>query len=143
MLWLVDEIFNYNNSNSDIVSRIYLDQAVSLFDFGIVNFMNIDDKKKAVPAIQPYGRMKVLLPIPVSQYYEYLNQDLPLRIGDLVEVPFGKRYLAALVIGSSNGSLDASKLKPVLKKYDLPGFCLLYTSPSPRDRTRSRMPSSA
>ena len=25
----------------------------------------------------------------------------------------------------------------------LPPFCLLYTSPSPRDRTRSRMPSSA
>ena len=25
----------------------------------------------------------------------------------------------------------------------LAGFCLLYTSPSPRDRTRSRMPSSA
>ena len=25
----------------------------------------------------------------------------------------------------------------------LDGFCLLYTSPSPRDRTRSRMPSSA
>src|SRR5664280_3051297 len=25
----------------------------------------------------------------------------------------------------------------------LPGDCLLYTSPSPRDRTRSRMPSSA
>ena len=24
-----------------------------------------------------------------------------------------------------------------------PGACLLYTSPSPRDRTRSRMPSSA
>ena len=26
---------------------------------------------------------------------------------------------------------------------ELPGSCLLYTSPSPRDRTRSRMPSSA
>ena len=25
----------------------------------------------------------------------------------------------------------------------LSGYCLLYTSPSPRDRTRSRMPSSA
>ena len=25
----------------------------------------------------------------------------------------------------------------------LPNVCLLYTSPSPRDRTRSRMPSSA
>ena len=26
---------------------------------------------------------------------------------------------------------------------ELPHLCLLYTSPSPRDRTRSRMPSSA
>ena len=31
---------------------------------------------------------------------------------------------------------------PVPKK-DPMGICLLYTSPSPRDRTRSRMPSSA
>ena len=28
-------------------------------------------------------------------------------------------------------------------EYSLCWFCLLYTSPSPRDRTRSRMPSSA
>ena len=28
-------------------------------------------------------------------------------------------------------------------KFDDAYFCLLYTSPSPRDRTRSRMPSSA
>ena len=28
-------------------------------------------------------------------------------------------------------------------RYDQFGDCLLYTSPSPRDRTRSRMPSSA
>ena len=32
---------------------------------------------------------------------------------------------------------------PVLNKVDLPGACLLYTSPSPRDATLSRMPSSA
>ena len=30
-----------------------------------------------------------------------------------------------------------------LNLIDTPGHCLLYTSPSPRDRTRSRMPSSA
>ena len=29
------------------------------------------------------------------------------------------------------------------EQYVLDSFCLLYTSPSPRDRTRSRMPSSA
>ena len=31
----------------------------------------------------------------------------------------------------------------VLELEDEDGYCLLYTSPSPRDRTRSRMPSSA
>ena len=31
----------------------------------------------------------------------------------------------------------------LVSKANLPFLCLLYTSPSPRDRTRSRMPSSA
>ena len=38
------------------------------------------------------------------------------------------------VYGSIRNSKDANRLKKI---------CLLYTSPSPRDRTRSRMPSSA
>ena len=42
---------------------------------------------------------------------------------------------------------DLNKLKSIAKEIIAPGaiisFCLLYTSPSPRDRTRSRMPSSA
>ena len=38
------------------------------------------------------------------------------------------------------GSWDTSK---VATMYYMFGACLLYTSPSPRDRTRSRMPSSA
>ena len=45
---------------------------------------------------------------------------------------------------SSLLSLDAN-LRSIdgLAKLDPPSTCLLYTSPSPRDRTRSRMPSSA
>ena len=31
----------------------------------------------------------------------------------------------------------------LIKNKEMPKGCLLYTSPSPRDRTRSRMPSSA
>ena len=39
---------------------------------------------------------------------------------------------------------DNDEPKPVLmKRFALSDDCLLYTSPSPRDRTRSRMPSSA
>ena len=38
---------------------------------------------------------------------------------------------------------DISKLSPQDRVKQGISFCLLYTSPSPRDRTRSRMPSSA
>ena len=44
------------------------------------------------------------------------------------------------------GYIDAEpSINSALSEVDiaLSGFCLLYTSPSPRDRTRSRMPSSA
>ena len=40
-------------------------------------------------------------------------------------------------------SVKQSKLKKPLFNFVLFMDCLLYTSPSPRDRTRSRMPSSA
>ena len=32
---------------------------------------------------------------------------------------------------------------PLFAQHERPGICLLYTSPSPRDRQKSRMPSSA
>ena len=39
---------------------------------------------------------------------------------------------------------DGAELTRSFERFVLdPGTCLLYTSPSPRDRTRSRMPSSA
>ena len=38
----------------------------------------------------------------------------------------------------NQGSFNAN-----ISAWDVSGVCLLYTSPSPRDRTRSRMPSSA
>ena len=37
----------------------------------------------------------------------------------------------------------SAKAAEILAKYDRTGDCLLYTSPSPRDRQKSRMPSSA
>ena len=62
--------------------------------------------------------------------------DRPALPGDaqLVRTPIGIDGLA-LIVHPSN-SLDALSL---VQARD----CLLYTSPSPRDRTRSRMPSSA
>ena len=82
--------------------------------------MDVEDKQSDSSMTLPCGRINVLLPIPVSQYYEYLNEDLSLRIGDLIQVPFGKRYLPAVVIGSVEGQVEVSKLKRVSSKYDLP-----------------------
>ena len=38
---------------------------------------------------------------------------------------------------------ETKRLQVGMIGFDPAGGCLLYTSPSPRDRTRSRMPSSA
>ena len=84
--------------------------------------MDVEEKQSDASMILPRGRINVLLPIPVSQYYEYLSTELPLRIGDLVQVPFGKRQLPALVMGSSSGRVDTLKLKSVINKYDLPSL---------------------
>ena len=65
---------------------------------------------------------------------------------------FVKKYLPGTVkfktTPKSIGSVpiyfsDIDGLKLTKKAYKLDGCCLLYTSPSPRDRQKSRMPSSA
>jgi peptide/nickel transport system ATP-binding protein len=46
------------------------------------------------------------------------------------------------IVGES-GCGKSVTIKSVLRIVPKPGACLLYTSPSPRDRQKSRMPSSA
>src|SRR5665811_952918 len=50
-------------------------------------------------------------------------------------------FLALPTPPDGDGNADLKYVLGVAK--DMGRFCLLYTSPSPRDRTRSRMPSSA
>ena len=60
-----------------------------------------------------------------------LKEEVVVKINRTAKVTSrGKRFRfsALVVVGDGNGHV---------------GVCLLYTSPSPRDRTRSRMPSSA
>src|SRR5665811_2391544 len=66
------------------------------------------------------------------------NEGLPIQIPmiDIAEVGTGGGSIARVVAGS------AMRVGPE-SAGAAPGPCLLYTSPSPRDRTRYRMPSSA
>ena len=54
-------------------------------------------------------------------------------IGERIN-PTGRKLLAAEMAAGDFSRVEADAVAQV---------CLLYTSPSPRDRTRSRMPSSA
>ena len=69
----------------------------------------------------------------VAQFIATFEAD----IVNLVEVE-GCSNLEALVVDGGAAALRGS-----YTGYVRQGTCLLYTSPSPRDRTRSRMPSSA
>ena len=84
-----------------------------------------------------------------------LMQELAsLGADDLIEKPVGvsfsgdlalayrvclwSRLANRVVLQLSNQEVESAE-----GLYQVVGTCLLYTSPSPRDRTRSRMPSSA
>ena len=55
--------------------------------------------------------------------------------------------IAVYIVSDGKGILAADESTGTIKKrfdsINTESTCLLYTSPSPRDRTRSRMPSSA
>ena len=48
-----------------------------------------------------------------------------------------------IIFGRSTAEAEEYKLERLKKRLDTATACLLYTSPSPRDRQKSRMPSSA
>ena len=53
-----------------------------------------------------------------------------------------KKSIKNIEIAKSQGK-NSVVIEKQTGKFSSRGGCLLYTSPSPRDRTRSRMPSSA
>ena len=64
---------------------------------------------------------------------------------DFADIKMRSKVAPVYLVKSASGDLD-SVVVPMhgLGLWSVMyGFCLLYTSPSPRDRTRSRMPSSA
>ena len=82
--------------------------------------------------------------IPEVKYYDKELEELAEQISNLPEVRYYDREVEAIC---DQVDLVREQIKglPEVKYYDeqVDAICLLYTSPSPRDRTRSRMPSSA
>ena len=81
----------------------------------------------------------------IDQFIEQaLTEDV--RDGDhtsLACIPPGARTRSKLLIKDAGVVAGVELAKHIFKKVDPNSNCLLYTSPSPRDATLSRMPSSA
>ena len=88
---------------------------------------------------------------------ELSDEERPLAPLGLKALPLMGRVLEAMnppveciysspavrAIETANGVIRELSKPPEVEVHPSLYFCLLYTSPSPRDRTRSRMPSSA
>ena len=87
------------------------------------------------PLIMTYGQSE---DYPFTAY-EIVNDWAESNLADILyyygEERHSRRIAAAIC--------EARKKEPIKTGKQLADICLLYTSPSPRDRTRSRMPSSA
>ena len=65
--------------------------------------------------------LQVLLPLPLSEAYDYLPlAGKSLKPGTVVEVPFGKKQGIGVVWGSGPSNLPPAKLKAVMGTVDLP-----------------------
>ena len=71
---------------------------------------------------------------------EILGVVVQIALMVILSYPLGK-YIAKVYKGEKTWSDFMAPIERVI--YKVCGICLLYTSPSPRDRQKSRMPSSA
>ena len=85
----------------------------------------------------------------VSDFLDHITQARTMAESDIFQSEWAKLRKEPHVTQEFIASLESQltrvtpKLKFVAQEYQLHYDCLLYTSPSPRDATLSRMPSSA
>ena len=66
-----------------------------------------------------------------------------MRIAAICPEAHAQGLIPGMMLADARAQVPQLRVEPHDPLADLSWLCLLYTSPSPRDRTRSRMPSSA
>ncbi|MGB0925621.1 MAG: primosomal protein N' [Pikeienuella sp.] len=65
--------------------------------------------------------VSVLTPLPIDKAYDY-RTPVPVRAGDLVEVPVGPNITIGVVWAAGEGDSDPAKIKSILSRIDEPGM---------------------
>ncbi|MYE02138.1 MAG: primosomal protein N', partial [Alphaproteobacteria bacterium] len=71
-----------------------------------------------MPASAHAITVPVLLPLPLPGSYDYLGEGM--APGDIVEVPLGRRLVAGVVWDGEPGGVEAGRLKPVARRFEVP-----------------------
>ena len=128
---------DYRETNIQIASDldIFFDNDPDVFDVIIYKALS-DDQETLTDVEDVVGSMES--DRRTIQYADPISSKAKI-------MPFDFRFFAT---SDGEGANEGSAEQPVvmlIKEKTIPkqSVCLLYTSPSPRDRTRSRMPSSA
>ena len=107
-------------------------------------FSTLDDIKEFLPIEKPHYLMGVGTPSDilgaVKRGVDMFDCVLPTRSG---RTGLAFTWQGRINIKNNKYQTDNTPLDPDCDNLNLNRYCLLYTSPSPRDATLSRMPSSA
>ena len=89
----------------------------------------------------------ILLPIVAFILIQIISLPPELALGTMIIAAAPGGVMSNILTKFANGdvalSISLTAIVSLISVITVPLICLLYTSPSPRDRTRSRMPSSA
>ena len=110
-----------------LILFMFSSSASAQTEFGIKGGLNFNYANNETYLIE--GWKKCSICTLESQYFNIFDKKTGHFFGLYSKIKFGRFYVQPELLYAKINS-----------EYDL---CLLYTSPSPRDRTRSRMPSSA
>ena len=92
------------------------------------------------------GHIKLVVPVVHIWFFKSLPNKIGYLLGlsskKLETIIYYERYVV-IQAGVKEEEIEHKALLTEEEYFEVLDSCLLYTSPSPRDRTRSRMPSSA
>ena len=134
LIWLIIAIDPFNIASSFIL----LTSLILVISFWYKN--GVSDEKENDIDLPKYVSLKLILSLVFLVFAAWLITFGANQILD--EFSLGELFIGytVLAIGTSLPEIAASVSLALKGRYET---CLLYTSPSPRDRQKSRMPSSA
>ena len=158
---LVEDLPIGLKQRTEILKQLYREAELSILDepTAVLTPTEVDELFKTMRSLKESGKSIIFISHKLKESLEIADRIVVLRKGEVVGETFpgsiSEKELAEMLVGRRLlSTLERENIpigKPILSVSNLnlllneeeDNDCLLYTSPSPRDKRQSRMPSSA